>query len=222
MWQPSPLRRVDIVAMGTSAVEFMQDCYHAPMREKDHEVWTVNSGPLVFRCDKVWNMHDLSKLTTVNSKEVDYLPLYKTIDFPLITIRALEELPQSLEFPLGQLVDQFQSNYFANTVSYMVAGALLCGVEEIHLYGADFNFPGKEAYEAGRACVEYWLGIAHARGVKVFTAKTTTLMDAVYRQPGGKGAIGYGAVYGYFDGQPEMSSEGKVTGFRGAADDNAG
>lgn len=219
-WIPSPVKRVDIVALGESCLEFVQGNYHAPAREAGHEVWTMNSGHLSFFCDKVWNMHDLRKLAQVGG-ETDYIPQYANLKQDLITIRALEEIPTSLEFPIGLAIKQFSTNYFANTVSYMVAGALLCGAEEIAIYGADYNYPNRSAYEAGRACVEYWLGYAHAKGVKIKTAYTSTLLDLCHRIPGMGGAIKYGEVYGYFDEQPEYDATGTVTGFKRPKDADA-
>lgn len=208
VWRPSPLRRVDIVAMGASCVEFAKDCYHIGPREKDHQVWTLNSGPLCFQHDLIWNMHDLTQLP----EETDYIGLYKTTEKPLVTIRALEELPNSFEFPLAEWIEKYQNNYFANTVSYMIAGALMCGVEELVLYGADYNYAKKSDYEAGRSCVEYWLGYATAKGIKVKVAMSSTLLDACHRIPGNGGAIGYGEVYGYFKTQPkfDFDPDGKV------------
>lgn len=214
VWSPSPLTRVDILAMGLSGIEYVQECYHAGVRKPGHEVWTINSGVLAFQYDKVWNMHDLSKLHEYEAH--NYEEIYKTIDKPLITVRALESIPNSLEFPLQEFFTKFGSNYVANTVCYMIIGALMCGVKELGIWGADYEYPDKTAYEAGRGGVEFWLGYAHAKGVKIQPAKSSTLMDMRWRIPPANGAIGYGAVYGYFNSQPncEMTEEGlKIKNF---------
>lgn len=201
VWKPSPLRRVDILAMGESSLEFVHNCYHQGPRKPDHEVWTINSGPLAFAYDKVWNMHDLDELAKVED-HVNYKELYRTIEKPLITVKALEELPTSLEFPLAEFIEEFGCLYTATAVCYMIAGALMCGVKELGIWGADYNYKDKGSFEKGRGSVEFWLGVAHARGVKLQPAQSSTLMDMCYRVPECKGSVGYGVVYGYFDTQP--------------------
>jgi hypothetical protein len=42
----------------------------------------------------------------------------------------------------------------------------------------DFTYPNSHDAEKGRACVEFWLGVAATRGIKIGLAKGTTLMDA--------------------------------------------
>jgi hypothetical protein len=56
----------------------------------------------------------------------------------------------------------------------------------------DFTYPDAHDAEKGRACVEFWLGIAAARGVELEVPKTTSLMDAMY--PRDKRFYGYDCV----------------------------
>jgi hypothetical protein len=56
------------------------------------------------------------------------------------------------------------------------------GVEKISLFGCDFTYPDAHDAEKGRACVEYWLGMASARGIKIVVPKTSTLLDAIHTQ----------------------------------------
>jgi hypothetical protein len=46
----------------------------------------------------------------------------------------------------------------------------------------DFTYPGAHDAEKGRACVEFWLGVAAERGIKLVVPKTTTLLDALNTQ----------------------------------------
>ena len=47
----------------------------------------------------------------------------------------------------------------------------------MHVFGADYTFPGTTARESGRANCEYWVGFCRARGMQVIVASTTTLLD---------------------------------------------
>lgn len=56
----------------------------------------------------------------------------------------------------------------------------------------DFTYPNANDAEKGRACVEFWLGIAAARGIELAVPRTTTLLDAL--APQGERFYGYDCV----------------------------
>lgn len=216
LWEPKPLKQVIILGMGLTARDYTQFAYqYCPWDDPETEVWTLNAGGWTFYHDVCWNMHDLEELDRVESRQ--FVERYKKLKTPLVTVRHLPELPNSLEFPIARVIEEFDDAYFANGVSYMVVAAIMCGVERLQLWGCDYSYPGKDAYEAGRANVEYWLGVAkHKYGVELGIPSTSQLLDMCHRGPQGRGAIGYGRVYGYFDRQPQTQREGdqlKVTGF---------
>jgi hypothetical protein len=83
-----------------------------------------------------------------------------------------------VEFPLEDVLNHLGHDYFNNTAAYAVAFAIHVGVAEISLFGMDFTYANTHDAEKGRACVEFWCGQAHARGIKIHLPKGTTLMDA--------------------------------------------
>lgn len=68
-------------------------------------------------------------------------------------------------YPLDAIIDRFNSNYFANSIAYMIAYALYNNYDEIYLCGIDLT-QGSE-YEFERPCVLYWMGMAKGLGVKM-------------------------------------------------------
>ena len=54
---------------------------------------------------------------------------------PLIAPCKYEEIPLSQAFPLKECQKEFGITYFSNTISYMVAYALLRGMKELQLFG---------------------------------------------------------------------------------------
>lgn len=211
VFKPYPLSEVTIVALGKTGYRWAQAQYSKPgVPTPGHEVWVLNGAASVFRHDVVFNMHDLEELAK-HEPDKDFIGLYEQHDKPVVTIRALEGTKNLFEYPLAEVTEAFQQTYFANGTSYLIAFALLCGVKKINIFGCDFDYPERNDYEAGRCNFEYWLGFAAAKGVVVSTHSESTLLDTCYRLFG-KGQIGYGGVYGYFDRQPvyEMTSEGKI------------
>ena len=83
-----------------------------------------------------------------------------------------------------------------------MAFAIHTGATEISVFGMDFTYPNAHDAEKGRACVEFWLGQAHARGIKISLPKETSLMDSCYSRQE--------RLYGYdtLDVQFQMQGDG--------------
>ncbi len=79
--------------------------------------------------------------------------------------------------------------YLHNSIPFMIAYALFIGCRKIHLFGADYTYPGMVAREDDRANTEYWCGMARAFGVEVTTPQDTTLLNMNQ----GTRIYGYGA-----------------------------
>ena len=86
-------------------------------------------------------------------------------------------------YPLDRVKRKFGTDYFSNTVAYMIAYALYQGYEDIKLYGCDTNKP--KAYAQEKDGVEYWIGYARGQGTKVWIAPGGTLCKTVTGHPYG-------------------------------------
>lgn len=117
----------------------------------------------------------------------------------------------SLEYPLAEVIATFQSNYFTSTPAYMIPLALLTGAKKISLFGVDFDYADpRGAYEAGKPCVEYWIGRAQNGGVHVHLPAKTNLMSTMTMQK--KGLYGYGyeqPQFRYRDGKLALAGFSK-------------
>jgi hypothetical protein len=117
---------------------------------------------------------------------------------PLVSPFKYQEIPLSEPFPLDESVKEFGMPYFTNTIAYMIAYALLKGAQEIELYGV--NQAGSHEYMEERGGVEYWLGIANGRGVKVtINGKDSQLLKY-------KGRYGNEILYGYLQNFKEIKN----------------
>lgn len=118
----------------------------------------------------------------------------------------------SYEYPFAEVVQEFQTAYLQNGIAYMTAFAMLCFSlapkdvqKKISFYGCDYDFrtPGS-MYEAGRCCVEYWIGRCHERQIGIVLPDKSNLMDMQ--------KIGRAGMYGFGFEQPRFKVEdGKVT-----------
>lgn len=110
---------------------------------------------------------------------------------------TLDGADGSFEYPFAEVVEEFQVGYLQNGVAYMIAFAMLCDVKKLYLYGCDYDFrtPGS-MYEAGRCCVEYWMGRAHERGIGIVLPDKSNLQDMQ--------KISQLGLYGFGYEQPEF------------------
>lgn len=179
-------KSVAIVAMGTSALDWMSiTSAHGGRWGVADEVWVVNNLGGVLAHDRVFHMDDLAiQESRVEAKESSALAgmlLWLPHHPHVYSTRAYKErYPGVREYPLEWVLNRVNvSPYFSGTLSYMVPFALALGsVTDLHVYGADFHYENPILRERGRACVEFWLGVAEAKGVKVHVPAKTTLYDS--------------------------------------------
>lgn len=81
-------------------------------------------------------------------------------------------------YPLARVRALRGRNYFCSSIAYMIAHAILLEPEEIGLWGVDLAEDGE--YVTQRPNVEWWLGFAEGRGIKVTVAKESALLKAAY------------------------------------------
>ena len=80
-------------------------------------------------------------------------------------------------YPLEKVTKELGYCYFNNTVAYAVAYAIWSKVTCLCLYGIDYTYKNVSMAESGRACVEFWCGIAATKGIKLEIAHRSSLLD---------------------------------------------
>lgn len=177
-------KHVAIIGLGPSSAEYVDFCKRLGGRHQYcDETWVINSYGDVLACDRVFHMDDvrvqeIRAAAKPESNIAAMLKWLKTHPGPIMTSRAHPDYPGLVEFPLEDVVNDCPNGYFNSTAAYAVAYAVFLGVEKISMYGCDFTYPNSHDAEKGRACVEFWLGICVARGIKVSMPKRSSLMDA--------------------------------------------
>lgn len=83
------------------------------------------------------------------------------------------EVPGAVRYPLEAVRATFPHMYFTNSVGYMIALAVMQGAEEIGIWGIDMAT--EEEYRQQRPGVEYWIGLAVGRGIKVTVPEVSDL-----------------------------------------------
>tara|TARA_R100000306_G_C4294286_1_gene101746 strand:- start:32 stop:601 length:570 start_codon:yes stop_codon:yes gene_type:complete len=97
---------------------------------------------------------------------------------PIYTCELDSRVPGAVLYPLEEIIAKTGLCYFNNTVPYAIAFAIYNEIENLFLYGIDYSYKTNlHMAESGRACAEFWLSAAVARGMKVDVAASSSLLD---------------------------------------------
>lgn len=189
-------KHIAIVGLGPSAEQYVDHVKRLGGRSKFcDEVWAINAMGNVVDCDLIFHMDDIRiqeirAAAAPASNIAAMVNWMKTSRVPIVTSRAHPDYPALVNYPLEDVLNHLGHDYFNSTAAYVVAFAIHTrwqdeggepyGVERISLFGLDFSYANSHQAEKGRACLEFWLGFARARGITIILAKSTTLMDACH------------------------------------------
>lgn len=172
-------RKVAIVGGGPTRI-------HAPFDDPSWEIWAFSSRrwqpPRVTRWFELHAITDLRQQLASRKPGRrafgEYWRFLRTLPVPVYMQRRHRAIPGSVRFPLGSVLRRF-GRCFTSTASYMVALALVEGVQVLGLWGVNpkggDDSEGLEDYARQRAALEYLLGLARRRGVQVVLPKGVSL-----------------------------------------------
>ena len=164
-------KRIAIIGNGQSARDHTGK--YMDFSKEYESIWVVNGGQTYHPTASLEFMMDdyLGPAMGYSNIPQDVRDAYiKRSKIPIITCNSYEGFDALTEYPLEEIVTYFQMAYFGETLSYMVAFALWCGVESIHFHGTDY----KGCKPAERASTEYWCGIA-----RMYNGKPRNANDGV-------------------------------------------
>lgn len=192
-----PPNHVCILGLGPSVASYMDLTRRLGGRRRlCDETWAINALGDVFACDRVFHMDDVR----IQQIRVDAAPQsnigvmldwMKTHPGPIYTSRPHPDYPGMVQYPLQDVINDLGVPYFNSTAAYAIALAIHMGVKIISLFGIDFTYANAHHAEKGRACVEFWLGLAQARDIEIRISDRSSLMDMC--EPGSQ-LYGFGAM----------------------------
>lgn len=145
-------------------------------------------SPLAHRYDYWFEMHDRSLW---EQRGPEYVDMLRNSDVPIYMQREWEDIPNSVEFPIKQMM----RDYFASSISYMIALAISQGYGEIEVYGVDNHKEDEWAEE--RPCNEWWLGLARGMGIEVWVHPDSSLLKPDLENFFNDDRVTYDKRYGY-------------------------
>jgi len=143
------LKRVAIVGCSDSKTS-------APYKDPSWDLWAMNNAYAHVKRWTAWfEIHPIKKTKEGFMRRklikpgifewasdfrgqnmTDYMKCLAELKCPIYMQRHWEEIPQSVAYPLEEITKRF-GRYFTNSVSYMIALAIMQGYQEIGCWGVD-------------------------------------------------------------------------------------
>lgn len=130
------------------------------------ETWGVNDLLLRRPVKLTFEIHPIPIVLETNLEEIEEI---NRLGIPVITQKKHPLLPTAIPFPL----DEMPIKYFTNSIAYMIAYAIYKEATEIEMYGVALLLEREHSWE--RPCIEFWIGYAIAKGIKVTVHEPTTI-----------------------------------------------
>jgi len=162
------MKQVAIIAKGRGWVDAPYNC----------ETWGITQLLIRRPVDLVIDMNvyeDLrwGKKEALENKMV--MLMCKTSHIPYIGLN---------NYPLSEIMEQFDTDYFGGTIEYAIALAIYRGYEVIDLYGINFKLNSEYGYQ--KPSIDFWCGVAKGRGIKIKSHGDSLIMKTID-----------GLIYGY-------------------------
>ncbi len=142
-----------------------------PWADPEWEKWGMPWDGEWARFDRAFELHDPSSFG-----DDCYPKGYKErlFNIPKLYLqRKQDEFPNSLTYPLGEVIESVGMDYFQSSAAYMIALAAHEGASDIAIYGLSMGDDTPYGYQ--RANAEYLIGIASGSGITVHIQKPTSL-----------------------------------------------
>lgn len=160
----------------------------APEISKEYETWGLTQVLLRRPVDLVIDMNVYEDLRWGKSEmyqNTEVKDRCKTENIPYIGL---------LDYPLKEIVKEFKVAYFTSTIAYAIALAITKKPETINLFGINLSYLNKPEYFEQKPCVDFWVGMAMGRGIKVNIHGKLSEVRRAFK----------GIVYGYDLDQAEV------------------
>ena len=184
---PVTAERLRQLRAGKKTVAFVgmaaTSCSLAPYDDEDVEIWGLNEAHAfswMKRATRWFQIHNSKSWKRyIAKREVrgHFNWLKKNPwDIPIYMQYQTDISPKSVSYPLHEVVGEVfplfkrgedTVKYFTSTFAYMMGVAILEGFERVEIYG--FEMADDVEYVKQKACAEFWIGYAMAKGIEVYT-----------------------------------------------------
>ena len=163
---------------------FTDSWQKAPFGDPSWEIWGLNElYMLVPRFSRWFELHTRDVYEADKKRTSDHIYAMRAMTIPVYMLQVWPDIPMSVRYPLEAIAQAFPNPggagarpYLTNSISYMLALAILEGCTELGVYGVDMAHDTE--YGIQKPSCEYFIGIAQGRGIKVTLPPDCELLKA--------------------------------------------
>lgn len=187
---PKKCKSVAIVGFAPSTMRDVQHLFGNP----DVEIWGLNQLYSAFprivpagrepekvnptRWFQIHSRHSYDQ--TVGRDHSHHQWLADQKNFLIYMQKQEPDIPMSIEFPKDEILSKFR-RYFTNSISWMLAVAIMEKFENIYLFGVDMSQDSEYSFE--RPSVEYFLGYIEGMGSRLILPEKSDLLKSMWLYP---------------------------------------
>lgn len=172
--KPEEPRRPAVAIVG-----FTDHRTQAPLGDPRFEIWGMNELYRYMDITKFhrwFELHPRADFERAEGGDLEHIKALQSFPIPVYMQRTWPDIPAARLLPKEHIEEACRTTYFTSSPAWMLGLALLEGFEEIHLYGIDMAQDTE--YAEQRPCIEFLLGQAVARGVKIYLPETSDILKA--------------------------------------------
>jgi hypothetical protein len=171
------MKRAVIIGGTTKSQDFDVSLFDNP----DVEIWGINAIRFewVERWHRMFNLHKYQLLRDYGwpvgaegrwCAKNRSVPFYSMDPWPDKRIFNWHQFPYEA-MASSAVLTSARNNYHCNSFDWLMAYAIYCKFDAVDFYGVNLALDGREQLSS-RACLEYWIGFAEARGIQVRLIKS--------------------------------------------------
>ncbi len=205
-FKPSEYKKKNKLAI----VGFAPTWNKTPFEDEDFEVWALNELYMYFNQVKSAHAERWFEIHSPNSPSKNtpqHRAWLRKATIPIYMQKHFDDIPMSTPYPKEEIFKWFEENgyygakYFTNSISWMIALAIMEGYEEIQILGVDMAQDSEYGFQ--RPSCEYFIGIAEGLGIKIYIPAESDLLKA-------------GILYGYeSDNTMRLRIKGRIKELEG-------
>lgn len=178
---------VAIVGFGRKrdGVPWADDLGRPRKRRPGWDIWACNPPDSVLKkaaeervVNRWFELHDL-RIHRIRREH--YLAWLGALEIPVMVLDTVAWLPTSERFPLDaieKLLPKY-GDYHCGSFDMLMAYAIWCGYRRITLHGMDYR---EGEPDSSVKCLEFWLGVAAGRGIKIDADDSVLLLRNMQRR----------------------------------------
>jgi len=157
----------------------------APFQDPEYEIWGLNElYQFIPRWDRWFELHSRRVYENDRNRVSDHIQKLKAMTCPVYMHQKWDDIPASVPYPLQEVAQCIPNPspgakpYLTNTISYMIALAIIEGFTDIGVFGVDMAHSTE--YGQQRPSCEFYVGIAMGRGIRVYIPPEADLLKTPF------------------------------------------